>query len=177
MKSSSWIRDSPDMKAIIVSMFVVVGCAGIEPSPRTPLDIPVAVTSTVKHHAGTAKYTVHRDGEDRFEALWHDGDLEREAVVTRDGRLVELEIEIRAEDVPAAVRDTAKRVLGLGSTFKYVQLNHDRYEVGTMVHGREREVTIATSGAIVSGDEADGDDDDDGDGDGDDDVGREIQGE
>lgn len=155
------------MKAILV--VVLVGCAAIDSSPRTAMDVPPAVTATVRNHAGAADYKVHRDGDDRFEASWREGDLEREAVVARDGKLVELEIEMRAEDVPVAVRDTAQRVLGARSIIKYVKLTSDRYEVETIVNGREREIMISGSGTIVGGDD-DGDDDD-----GDDDDGEQHE--
>lgn len=140
----------------------------MDSSPRTPLDVPPAVTSTVRSHAGAAEYNVQRDGNDRYEASWRDGDLERELVVTHDGKLLELEIEMREADVPAAVRETAKRELPVSAKLKYVKLSGDRYEVETIVDGREREVMIAASGAVVGR----GDDDDDDEDEGDDDDGE-----
>lgn len=52
----------------------------------------------------------------------------------------ESEVEVPAEEAPAAVRETAARELPGATRLTYVKLSGDRYEAEAIIDGRERDV-------------------------------------
>ena len=122
------------MRYVILSLLVLwLGCAHEAARPRSTLEeIPAAARETIRARAGGAEVRTSREGADRYEASWFENGLEREIVVTASGAVVEQESEVRAENVPAVVRDAAVKALGSG-TIKYVLLGDGRYEAETVV--------------------------------------------
>jgi len=84
-----------------------------------------------------------------YEATWKVNGQEGEAVVTADGVLVEMEQEVAASAMPAAVKDTANRLLPNAEGLEVVMKTVVMYEVEGKVAGKERKVMISPSGKPV----------------------------
>lgn len=157
------------MMRCIACLLVACGGGGHHESTLDSIPPPAAATLTAQAGAAAIMH-VSREmerGRELYEASWMVDGLEREAKVTATGELVELEIQIREADVPAAVRAAAARSLTGATTIKYVRLQGDLYEAEAMINGRERDVTLTASGAPVQEDDDEDGEHDDEEGDGD----------
>lgn len=115
--------------------------------------VPAAARKALMKHAGGAKITeVEREKEHGvvlYEAEWEAGGREREAKVTADGDLIELEEVVGANEVPAAVRRAAGKMFGAGAKVEYEKKTITLYEVEAKVNGKEREVLLTPAGTVV----------------------------
>ncbi len=125
--------------------------------------VPAKARAALLKHAKGAKFTeVEREkvrGVVFYEAEWKVDGREHEVKVTADGSLVELEEEVDAQSVPAAVRKAASQAFPKSAKLTFEKKMIVLYEVEAKVDGKEREVLISPSGQVH--DEHDDDDDDD----------------
>ncbi len=84
-----------------------------------------------------------------YQAEWMTDGRKHEATVTAEGGLIELEEEVPAADVPAAVQRAAAKVFSSGAKLEYEKKTLVVYEVEGKVNGREREVVIMATGKIA----------------------------
>ncbi len=84
-----------------------------------------------------------------YEVEWTVNGKEREAEFTADGHLLELEEEVNANEVPAAVRQAAAEALGKGLKVEFERKTIVLYEAEAKVDGKEREVLILPTGKVV----------------------------
>tara|TARA_A100001391_G_C5075396_1_gene279119 strand:+ start:797 stop:1378 length:582 start_codon:yes stop_codon:yes gene_type:complete len=153
-------------------------------SAKIQLDqTPAAVQKAIRKAAGKAKITkVEKetdDGRTCYEAGWKVGDVDQEVVVSKTGDVMETEMAVTADAVPAAVRKAAAKHSPKGATTKFELKTVTLYEIEVMVDGHETEMLVDATGRVVEleaddeHDEVDADeeheDDDDDDGDDDDD--------
>ena len=159
-----WSHVCGAMKLLVLVLLAACGTAATTSSQHGTLtldSIPQPASAALRRAAGDAKIEeIEREG-DAYEASWHVGGLEREAVVSASGELVKMEEEVPSTQVPPAVRAAAIIKLANAQSMKFVKLQSGNFEVEAMVDGKEHEVTLAPDGRDVRGD-AD-DDDDDGD--------------
>ncbi len=132
--------------------------------------VPAKVRATLLKLAGDAKITeVEREthhGITTYEAEWEVNGLETEVELTASGEVIEIEKEVAAADVPAAVRALAAKKFPAGTKIEYERITMHVYEIEGMVGGKEKELVVSPSGRILhamQGDDDDDDDDDDGD--------------
>ncbi len=134
--------------------------------------VPAKAREALLKHAQGAKFTeVEREkvrGVVFYEAEWMVDGREHEAKVTADGSLVELEEEVDAQSVPAAVRKAASKAFPKSAKLTFEKKTIVLYEVEAKVDGKEREVLISPSGQVHDEHDDDDDDDDDDDHDHDD---------
>jgi len=88
-----------------------------------------------------------------YEAEWKFNGRETEAKVTADGDLVELEEEISAKDVPAAVKAVVAKEFPAGAKVEYEKVMVVVYEVEAKVNGKEKEIMVSPIGKIVGQEE------------------------
>jgi len=155
-------------RLIPVTLSLLLGCGTAATSTeRSTLDtIPKAAADALRAQAGSAEITqVHREGsrngEEYFEGAWLENGLEREAKVSASGKVVELEKELRPDEVPVPVRDGATKALPPKAVITYVLLMNGSYEVEAIVDGKEYEAVFAADGTRGKDDDDDDDDDDD----------------
>jgi uncharacterized membrane protein YkoI len=96
-----------------------------------------------------------------YEAEWKVNGREKEAKVTAEGALVELEEKIRPKNVPAAVKKVVAKEFPAGAKVKYERVMIVVYEVEGKVNGKEKEILILPTGKIHGREEGDDDNDDD----------------
>ena len=106
-----------------------------------------------------------------YEVEWTVNGKGREAEFTADGDLLELEEEVNADEVPAAVKQAAAKALGKTLAVKFERKTIILYEAEAKVDGKEREVLVFPTGKLVPhekhgeheehGDDHDDDHDDD----------------
>ena len=134
--------------------------------------VPAQVREALLKLAAGAKITeVEREkkhGIVTYEAEWEVNGREAEAEVTADGDLIEMEEEIGASDVPAAVRAVAAKKFPAGVKIEYERITMKFYEIEAQVGGREKEILVSPTGKILHSEAGDDDDDDDDDHDDDD---------
>ena len=142
----------------------LVGC-GASSSERNTLDsIPKAAAAALRTEAHGAEITeVSREsehGQELYEGTWREGGLRREAKVTADGKVVEVEREVAAAAVPEPVRVAASQALPAGAAITYVLLGNGHYEAEALVSSKELEEVFKPDGTRGH-DPSDGPDDDD----------------
>jgi predicted aspartyl protease len=137
------------MKTLVIAL---VACGSAAPARRDTLaSIPKAAAAALERAAGGAKIeSVERDGGN-YEATWHVDGLEREAEVTASGELLELEEEVRSEQVPSTVRAMALVKLPNAQSIKFSRLKSGNYEVEAMIDGKEHEITMTPDGRDTAG--------------------------
>ncbi len=127
--------------------------------------VPAKVRATLLKLAGDAKITeVERETEGgivTYEAEWEVNGLEIEVELTSSGEVIEIEKEMAAGDVPAAVRALAAKKFPAGTKIEYERITVHVYEIEGMVGGREKELIVSPSGRILHAMQVDEDDDDD----------------
>ncbi|MBA3502956.1 MAG: hypothetical protein H0T65_21520, partial [Deltaproteobacteria bacterium] len=84
---------------------------------------------------------------------WHVDGLEREAEVTASGELLELEEEVRSEQVPSTVRAMALVKLPNAQSIKFIKLKSGNYEAEAMIDGTEHEITMTADGREIADDD------------------------
>jgi len=159
------LGDTGAMKWLVILVLAGCGTAATTSTHGDTLSsIPSAARNALERVAGGAKIEkVEREGE-MYEASWHVGGLEREAAVTAQGKLVEMEEEVASTQVPPVVRAAAVARLANAQSIKFVKLMTGNYEAEAIIDGREHEITLAPDGKQIEDAEEDDDDDDDGDG-------------
>jgi len=157
---------------ILISLIGLVGCAGSTDENKGALDtLPKPAAAALQQRAGGAPIEqTHREvegGKEYYEGVWHVNGARHEVKVTADGTVVEVEEEVAADQVPAAVRATAERELGQKVATFERQMDGS-YEAEVVVNGKEKEVRIGTDGSVLPPDEdaedaggGDADDDED----------------
>ena len=172
-----------------LALVVLVPACGAENetgSARHSLDeVPKAARAALDAQARGAEITrVEREterGVDVYEGTWTADGRTYEAKVSADGRLIEREEAIAAEEAPEQVRAEIARRFPSASDISYVRKifyvsgESINYEVELRVDGKRHEVLLSATGQDVQdptdegedesedGDEDDDDDDDDGD--------------
>lgn len=149
----------------LVLALSLLGCGASSSSKTGTLDsIPKAAAAALRTEANGAEITeVSREseqGQELYEGTWSEGGLRREAKVTADGKVVEVEREVAPATVPEPVRVAASQALPAGAAITYVLLGNGNYEAEAMVSGKEHEAVFAPDGTRGH-DPSDGPDDDD----------------
>lgn len=152
-------------------MLLVCGCAATTPSESTTAlsGLPPPAAEAMRREAGGATIErVGREGNELYEGQWYvDGRL-HEVTITATGQIVEREEELAADQVPQPVRVAAIAALPRGAAkLVFVRLLTGNYEAEAIVDGKEYEVTLSSTGQVVT--DADDDDEDEDDEAGDDD--------
>ncbi|UCD30125.1 MAG: PepSY-like domain-containing protein, partial [Planctomycetota bacterium] len=115
--------------------------------------LPAEVREALLKLAGNAQITeVEREqkhGIVLYQAEWGANGHESEATVTADGVLVELEQELDAKDVPAAVKAAAAKNFPPGVKLEYEKKMIVMYEVEAKVDGKEKEIMITPVGKVL----------------------------
>lgn len=134
-------------------------------------DTPVAVQTAIKAASGSATVTVvekeTKDGLTLYEAAWTVGDVDHEVNVNEAGEVIETEMSVSGDAVPAAVKAAAMKHLPKGATAEFEKKMVVLYEIEAMVDGKKVEMLVDPSGRVMELeadddlDEDDGDDDDD----------------
>jgi len=112
--------------------------------------IPAAARQALLAAAGGAKIVeVERETEHGlvlYEAEWIADGRKHEAEVTAEGALVELEEDVSADEVPAAVKRAAAKLFPPGAKLEYEKKTIIVYEVEAKINGKEREVLLTPAG-------------------------------
>ncbi|MDQ3341712.1 MAG: hypothetical protein M4D80_41725 [Myxococcota bacterium] len=140
----------------LAALLVLAACgsASTKSNQQSTLDsIPKAAAAALERAAGGATIeSVEREGE-TYEATWHVDGLEREAEVTASGELLELEEEVRSEQVPSTVRAMALVKLPNAQSIKFIRLKSGNYEAEAMIDGKEHEITMTADGREIADDD------------------------
>ena len=127
-------------------------------------EAPAAVQQAIKKAAGSASIAeIEQESDDGltlYEAGWKVGDVDHEVVVNSAGHVMETEMVVTGDAVPAAVRATAAKHLPKGAKAEYERKMIVLYEVEAVVDGKEVEFLVDPSGRVMEL-EADDDHDDD----------------
>ncbi len=127
--------------------------------------VPAKVRATLLKLAhGATIDEVERETEGgitTYEAEWEVNGLETEVELTSNGEVIEIEKEVAAADVPAAVRALAAKKFPAGTKIEYERITVHVYEIEGMVGGMEKELIVSPSGRILHAMQGDDDDDDD----------------
>jgi hypothetical protein len=136
-------------KLAVMVVLAACGSASTTSNQRTLDSIPKAAAAALERAAGGAKIeSVEREGE-TYEATWHVDGLEREAEVTASGELLELEEEVRSEQVPSTVRAMALVKLPNAQSIKFNRLKSGNYEAEAMIDGKEHEIKMTPDGREI----------------------------
>jgi uncharacterized membrane protein YkoI len=131
-----------------------------------PDQVPAKAMATLKKLAGTAEITeIEREKEHGlviYEAEWSVNGKEKEAAVTADGDLVEMEEEIDASALPPKVKEVVAKEFPAAADIEYEKVMVVLYEIEGKVKGKEKEILVMATGKIVKEEEEDDDDEDDG---------------
>ena len=150
---------------------------GDESVKMTLAQAPPAVQKAIQSAAGSATVTeVEKETEDGFtlyEAAWEVGGVEHEVNVNEAGEVMETEIAVAADAVPAAVKTAAMKHLPKRTKPEFEKKMIVLYEIIAMVDGKEIEFLVDPSGRVMEleadddDEEHEGEDDDDDDEEGD----------
>jgi uncharacterized membrane protein YkoI len=147
---------------IVAAAAVTARAAADEPKKLAPADVPQKVMDAVKARLpGVQVTSVEKETEDGNVVydleLKHEG-RKYEMDVKEDGTIMEIEKEVKAKDVPAAVtkavtakypKATVKEVMEV-NLVKGKQETPDHYEVTlATADGKESEVTVSLDGKTV----------------------------
>jgi uncharacterized membrane protein YkoI len=153
----------------LICLAAITGIAVAGDEEKTSLDqIPAAAREALVKAAGDATITgVEREkkhGTVFYEGAWKVNGREKEAKVTADGLLVEIEEEVDAKNVPSSVQAVAAKEFPAGAKVEYEKKTMVVYEVEAKVDGQEKELIVSPVGKILmKKHEAKEDEDDDGD--------------
>ncbi len=130
-------------------------------------EVPAAALAALKAVAKDAKLMGFEEekanGITYYEAEWKDGAGKKEAKVTADGELMEIEESVSLSAVPKAVVDAAKKIAGADAAIHVEKMTAFYYEVEYRKGMKQHEIIIMPDGRTHEGggDDDDGDDDDD----------------
>lgn len=140
-------------------------------------DAPTMVQTAIKTAAGSATVTdVEKETEDGltlYEAAWKVGDVDHEVNVNEAGEVMETEMSVSGDAVPAAVKAAAMKHLPKGATAEFEKKMVVLYEIEAMVDGKEVEMLVDPSGRVMELEADDDHEDEDEDEDADDDDNEE----
>ncbi len=138
--------------------------AGNDERKLTEKEVPPAALATLKKLAGAATITEFEEetefGHKCYEAVWKGPGGEIEAEVTADGELIELEEDITADQVPAAVKAAAEKEAGKDAKITYTRVTIHGYEVEFKKDGKGKEMTLTPGGGKMGEEDEDDADDD-----------------
>ena len=142
------------MRTLAIILLVACGTTARTAPPRDTLDsIPSAAAAALRRAAGAATIEkVERDGE-TYEATWHVDGLQREAEVTAEGELVDLEEEVPSDQVPPQVRAMAIVKLPNAQSLRFIRLKSGNFEAEAMIDGREQDITMSPDGREIADDD------------------------
>jgi uncharacterized membrane protein YkoI len=133
---------------------------GDESIKMTLAQAPPVVQKAIQAAAGSATVSeVEKETEDGitlYEAAWEVGGVEHEVNVNEAGEVMETEMTITADAVPAAVKAAAMKHLPKGTTPEFEKKVIVLYEIIAMVDGKEIEFLVDPSGRVM---EVEADDD------------------
>lgn len=159
----------------LIGLAAVVGVAvaGDQPKPKMTLDqVPADARAALLKLAGGAPIVeVEREkerGMEFYEAEWKVNGKEAEAKVMANGDLVEMEEEIDAAALPAAVKAVVDKHFPAGTKIECEKVTMLVYEIEGKVNGKGKEIAVLPTGKMFGkghekDDDDEGDDDDDGD--------------
>lgn len=128
-------------------------------------EVPKAALDALKKLADGAKFDEFeeetKNGLKFYEAEWKGPAGKREATVTENGDLLELEEPVSESAVPSAVLAAARKAAGNGTPVKFEKKTFVTYEVEFKKDGKEHELYISPAGQVHG--QAEEADDDDGD--------------
>lgn len=149
----------------------VVGVATAGDAPKMSLDQapPEARAALLKLAGGAQIVAVEREkegGVELYEAEWKVNGKEAEAKVMANGDLVEMEEEIDAAALPAAVKAVVAKHFPAGAKIECEKVTMLVYEIEGKVNGKEKGIAVLPTGKMLGkghekDDDDDGDDDDD----------------
>lgn len=152
------------MQHAVIAFLLLAGLAcGGGGKPANTLDsIPRRAAEAIREQAhGMTIERVERaqaDGGEVFEATWYEGGVRHVATVNGRGVLIELAIDVTADQVPAAVRDTATRELGsTEAALHFVRLRSGNFAADTTITNKVHAIEIKPDGTIVEADKPDAD--------------------
>jgi hypothetical protein len=157
--------------SVIAAVLAVLGVAGLaaalDDEKVTLEQVPAAARRALEQQAGGARITeIEREverGVTVYEAEWVDHGTEREASVSADGELLEIEEEVTLDKVPAAVRAAIAKHIGAGAKMEIEKTTVVYYEVEATVDGKHKELYFSPAGQMHGEEEKADDDSDDGD--------------
>ena len=139
----------------------------------TESEVPAAALATLKKLAGGAKITEFAeevdDGHTFYEGSWQTrSGANMDVLVTQAGDLLEIEEQVPADKVPAAVLKVATKVAGSGTQLVLEKKTTILYEIKFMEGDRQHELLLTPDGRRVeeeseqgNSDEDEGDEDED----------------
>ena len=141
---------------VVVGLLGLLGAAGLAAAladEKVSLDqVPAAARRALEQQAGGAKITeIEREvehGVTVYEAEWMDQGTEREASVSADGELLEVEEVVPIDKVPAAVREAIVKQLGTGAKVEIEKTTIVYYEVEGTVDGKHKEFYFSPTGQL-----------------------------
>lgn len=154
------------MKRLLYSMFAALTVfsaawamkpaeedGGDKSTKMTLTQAPRAVQKAIQSTAGSATVSeVEKETEDGitlYEAAWKIGGVEHEVNVNEAGEVMETEMTVTADAVPAAVKAAAMKHLPKGATPEFEQKMIVLYEIISMVDGKEIEFLVDPSGRVI----------------------------
>ncbi|MBZ0136671.1 MAG: hypothetical protein K8I27_09890 [Planctomycetes bacterium] len=150
--------------ALVLSVMAVGGF--ISADSEAVAEIPAQVTDTVKKLAGDAKFEVEKKTSKKktfYVAEWKSDDSEHEVLLDGDGKLLREEQGVKAEAVPAKVRESAAKLLGAEATIKWDKITIHAEGGAKVVYDADsgkKEITLNEAGILVDDDDDDEDEDD-----------------
>jgi len=139
-----------------------------EGAPVAEAQIPPAVMATVGMAAAGATFqkavAEDEDGTKVYEVMVKSADgKSREVIVSADGQLIEIEEDLEAKDLPAAVAKTIKDVLPPGDAKELEKKSVVLYEIEKEAGETTYEISVDATGKVISltAEDEDEDDEDD----------------
>lgn len=151
--------------ALFGATVVVIAQPGGKERNLKENEVPPAALAALKKLSGGAAFIELEEethhGRKVYEAEWNGPSGEMEAKVSEAGDVLELEEEMTAESVPAAVRAAAEKLGDKGAKIAYEKATYVLYEVEFRKNGRKYETHLDASGHQPHGDAEEDDDGDD----------------
>ena len=118
--------------------------------------VPAAVKATIEKEAGTNKIEkieeITKGDEKCYEAEWEIDGKDVEIKVAADGKLIEKEVEIAIDQVPAAVKATIEKEAGAAKIEEITEVTKGAdkfYEAKWEAGGKEIELKVAADGKVI----------------------------
>lgn len=117
-------------------------------------EVPATVMATLKKLAGGAKITQFAEevdnGQTFYEGSWQTrSGADMDVLVTQTGDLMEIEEQVSADKVPAAILKVATKVTGSGAPLAMEKRTIILYEVKFQKGGRQHELMLTPDGRRI----------------------------